>query len=172
MSEMIAIGKIGRHHNQMGEVKCLILSDFPERFLELERVFLEKEDDIKRMQVENVWFNKSLAIVKFVEVSTLKQAQDLKDYYIKIPASEAIDLPEGHYFLHEIIGMDVYTDTDEYLGRLEDIITTGSHDIYVVYVSTPEGKKEVLLPAIHDVVKEIDVEGKKMIVHLLEGLID
>ncbi len=172
MSEMITIGKISRHHNQMGEVKCLVLSDFPERFNQLERVFLEKEDDIKRLLVEDVWFLNNFVVIKFAGIDSLKEAQTLIDYYIKVPASEAVELPEGYYFLHDIIGMDVYTDADEYLGPIEDIITTGSNDIYVVYADTHKGKKEILLPAIHDVVKEIDIENKKMKVHLLEGLID
>lgn len=165
---MITIGKISRHHNKEGELKVLILSDFPDRFLDLDRVFLEKGDDIKRMHIENVWFQKEFAIVKFAEVNSLQDAEKIKDYFIKVPASEAVELPEGHFFLHDIIGMDVYTEEGQLLGKLEDIITTGSHDIYVVY----QGKKEIMLPAIKDVVKEIDLTHKKMIVHILEGLLD
>lgn len=166
--EMITIGKISRHFNREGELKCLILSDFPERFLELDRVFLEKGEDIKRMHVEGAWFQKDFVVLKFAEVDSLEKAERLKDYFIKIPASEAVELPEGHYFLHDIIGIDVYTEDDEYLGKLEDIITTGSHDIYAIF----QGKKELLIPATHEVVKEIDLDNKKMIVHLLEGLRD
>ncbi|WP_236777907.1 ribosome maturation factor RimM [Anoxybacter fermentans] len=165
---MITIGKVTKPHNRKGEVKCLILSDFPERFLELDRVFLENEEDIKRMHVENVRFHKDYAIVKFAEVNSMNEAEKLRGHFIKIPAHEAVELPEGHFFIHDLIGIDVYTDTGEYLGQLEDINTTGSNDIYIVR----KGKKEILLPAIHDVVKEIDLESKKMIVHIIEGLID
>lgn len=166
--EMITIGKISRHFNREGELKCLILSDFPERFLELDRVFLEKGEDIKRMHVESAWFQKDFVVLKFAEVDSLEKAERLKDYFIKIPASEAVELPEGHYFLHDLIGIDVYTEDEEYLGKLEDIITTGSHDIYAVF----QGKKELLIPATREVVKEVDLDNKKMIVHLLEGLRD
>lgn len=168
MSEMITIGKISRHHNREGELKVLILSDFPDRFLDLDRVFLEKGEDIKRVHVEEVWFQKDFAVIKFVEVKSLQDAERLKDYYIKVPASEAVELPEGHYFLHDIIGLDVFSEEGEMLGKVEDIITTGSHDIYVV----DQGKKEIMIPAVKEVVKEIDLLNKKMIVHLLEGLRD
>lgn len=168
MSEMITIGKILRHHNKEGELKCLILSDFPDRFLDLERVFLEKGEEIRRAHVENVWFQKEFAILKLKEVRTLEEAEKLKDFYLKIPDQEAVELPEGHYFLHDIIGLEVYTVEGEYLGNIEDIITTGGNDIYCVY----QGKKEILVPATHEVVKEIHLEEKKMIVELLEGLLD
>lgn len=168
MTDMITIGKISRHHNREGEVKVLILSDFPDRFLDLERVFLEKGEDIRRVRVENVWFQKDFAIVKFAEVKNLQDAERLKDYFIKVPMQEAVELPEGHYFLHDIIGLDVFTDEGEHLGKLEDIITTGSNDIYVVY----QGKKEIMLPAVHEVVKEINLAEKKMVVHIIEGLLD
>lgn len=166
--EMITIGKISRAYNREGELKCLVLSDFPERFLELDRVFLEKGEDIKRLHVENVWFQKDFAVLKFKEINSLDQAERLKDYFIKVPETEAVQLPKGHYFLHQIIGLEVYTEEGEHLGKLEDIITTGSHDIYVV----TQGKKEIMLPAIHEVVKVIDIEQQKMIVRPLEGLLD
>lgn len=169
MSEMISIGKISRHHNRDGEVKCLILSDYPERFLEIERVFLEKGEDIKRMHLETVRFHKDFAIIKFEEVNSLKEAERLKDYYVKLPAQEALVLPEGHFFLHDMIGLEVYTEQEnEFIGLLEDIITTGSHDIYVVH----QGKEEFLIPAIHEIVKEIDIENRKMIIDPIEGLLD
>lgn len=168
MSEMITIGKISKHHGKFGEVKCLILSDFPERFLELDRVFLEKGEDIKRVHVETVNFHKDFAVLKFAEVESVRDADDLAGYFMKIPEDEAVELPEGHYFFHELIGIEVYTDTEEYLGQLEDILTTGSNDIYIV----TQGKKEILIPAIYEVVKEIDLDNQRMVVHLLEGLVD
>lgn len=166
---MITIGKISRHHNRNGEIKCLILSDYPERFLDLDRVFLESGEDIKRLHLESVRFHKDYAIIKFEEVDSLVEAQKLKDYYVKLPSHEALELPEGHFFMHDLIGIEVYTEEDdEYIGILEDIITTGSHDIYVVH----HGKEEYLIPAIHEIVKEIDVENRKMIIDPTEGLLE
>lgn len=165
---MITIGKISKHHQRNGAVKCLILSDFPERFLELDRVFLEKEEDIQRVHVESVNFHKDFAIIKFKEIKSLTEAERVKGYFLKIPNEEAVELPEGHYFIHDLLGMEVYTEDAEYLGLLEDILTTRSNDIYVV----KNGKKEIMLPAIHEVVKDIDLDNRKLIVHLLSGLID
>lgn len=168
MSQMITIGEISKPHKQNGAVKTLILSDFPERFLELERVFLEKGSEIKRVFVEDVQFHKNFAIIKFKEINTYEDAQKLAGFFLKLPEEEAVELPEGHYYIYQLLGMEVFTDTDEYLGQLVDIITTGSNDIYVVH----QGKKEILLPATHEVVKVIDLNQGRMIVHLLDGLVE
>ena len=168
MSRMITIGKISKIHGRKRELKCLVLTDFPERFFDLERVFLEKDDDIRLVHVDGVRFHKNSAILSFEEVHNLNEAEELKGYYLKIPENEAILLPEGHFFMHEIMGIDVYTDEGEHLGQIEDILTTGSNDVYVV----GRGSDEILIPSIQDVVKEIDLDEKKMTIHIIEGLLD
>ena len=166
MSEMITIGEVSKPHKRDGAVKVHILSDFPERFLDLKRVFLEKEPEIKRVFVEAVNLQKNFVIIKFKEVNTLDEAKKLMGFYLKLPMKEAVQLPKGHYYLHQLLGIDVFTDTDEYLGQLVEIITTGSNDIYMVQ----RDNHEILLPAIHQVVKTIDLDQGRMVVHLLEGL--
>lgn len=165
---MITIGKISKPHKQAGAVKILMLSDYPERFLDLERVFLEKGSEIKRVFVEDVKLQQKFVIIRFKEVNTLREAEKLAGFLLKIPEEEAVQLPEDHYYIYQLLGLSVFTDTDEYLGQLTEIIPAGGNDIYVVQ----QDKQEILLPAIHQVVKNIDLEQGRMVVHLLEGLVE
>ena len=103
-----------------------------------------------------------MIILKLKGIDTPEQAESLRNCYIKINRKDARKLPEGTYFIVDLIGLDVYTDEEKLLGTL------GSSDIYVV--RTSEGK-QILLPAIKDVIKKVDIENKKVIVHIIEGLI-
>ena len=87
---------------------------------------------------------------------------------MEVDRENAIELEEGEYFIADLIGMNVLTEENEELGKLEDIFNTGSNDIYVV--KNNEGK-QILLPAISEVVKEINLKENKIVVHLLEGLV-
>ena len=93
---------------------------------------------------------------------------EFKNCYIKIDRKDAVELPEDTYFIVDLIDMDVTTDEGENLGKIVDVFPTGSNDVYVV---KDELGKQVLLPAIGDVIKSVDVKNKKMVVHLIEGLI-
>jgi 16S rRNA processing protein RimM len=91
-----------------------------------------------------------------------------KGCYIKIHRKDARELEEGTYFIADIIGSDVYTDTNDYLGKVDDIYNAGAQDIYVV---KDELGKQILLPSIKEVILDIDIEKQKVIVHLLKGLV-
>ena len=87
---------------------------------------------------------------------------------VEVDEEDAIKLPEGRYFIHDIIGLGVYSDESEFLGEVVEIITTAGNDVYVV-----EGVKgEILIPSIHEVVLKVDVPSQKIIVRLMEGLIE
>ena len=94
-------------------------------------------------------------------------AERYKGCYIKIHRSQARELEDGHYFIADIIGSDVYTDEGQHLGKVDDIYNTGSNDIYVV---KDELGKQILLPGIEDVILDVDIENQKVTVHLLKGL--
>ena len=106
--------------------------------------------------------------VKFKGIETVEEADKLKNAYVEIDRADAIPLEEGQYFIADLLGLDVYLDTGEKLGILEDIYNTGSSDIYVV---KNELGKQFLLPYIDEVIKKIDVEEGKITVHIIEGLI-
>ena len=92
----------------------------------------------------------------------------LLGWFIQIPQEDALPLPEGRYYWFELIGMEVFTEEGEQLGTIVDIVETGSNDVYVM----KHGKKEVYIPATAEVVKEIDRYGKRMVIHLMDGLME
>ena len=109
-----------------------------------------------------------MVLIKFKGIETVEDAEKLRNSYVEIDRADAIPLEEGQYFIADLLGLDVYQDTGEKLGILDDIYNTGSSDIYVV---KNELGKQFLLPYIDDVIKQIDIEEGKITVHIIEGLI-
>ena len=109
-----------------------------------------------------------MVLVKFEGIENPEQADLLRNSYLIVDRETEEPLEAGRYYIVDMIGLDVFTDDNEYLGKLEDIYNTGSNDIYVV---KNELGKQVLLPAIEDVIKNIDMDNKKVIVHLIPGLV-
>ena len=109
-----------------------------------------------------------MVLVKFKGIETVENAEKLRNSFVEIDRADAIPLEEGQYFIADLLGLDVFLDTGEKLGVLEDIYNTGSSDIYVV---KNELGKQFLLPYIDEVIKQINLEEGKIIVHIIEGLI-
>lgn len=102
-------------------------------------------------------------VLKLRGVENIDLAEQLRGMLVEVPEEESVDLPSGHYFWHQIIGLRVVTLEGEELGTVDDILETGSNDVYVVH----NGGEELLIPAIKDVVRSIDLEGGVMTVQLL-----
>jgi len=166
MEDFFVIGQIVNTQGHKGEVRVLPLTDFPERYLDLDSVLLDLPGGLQETQIEAVRYHKQFIILKLVGCETMDQAEKLKNVYIKVKPEQAVELPEGHYFIKDIIGLEVFTLEGELLGRIEDVLQVTSNDIYVV----KNGKKEILIPAIKDVVKEINLESRRMLIDPLEGL--
>ena len=109
-----------------------------------------------------------MVILKLKGIETVEEAEKLRNCYLKIDRKDAIKLEEGQYFIADLLGLDVFLDTGEKLGILDDIFNNGSTDIYVV---KNELGKQFLLPYIDEVIKNIDLENEKIIVHIIDGLI-
>lgn len=109
-----------------------------------------------------------MVLLKCKGIEDKKEAEKYKGLYLKIDRKDAKELPEDTYFIADLLGLEVYTEEGRNLGIVEDIFPTGSNDVYVV--KDPETGKQVLLPAISEVIKDINLKEKKIIVHLLEGL--
>lgn len=168
MQEMLEIGQIVNTFGIKGFVKVVPFTDDIKRFDELEKVYVKTRSEIKEYKIEEVKYHKNMVLIKFKGIDKIEDANLLKDSYLKIDRKDAIPLEEDSYFIVDLIGLDVYTDENVYLGKLEDVFNTGSNDIYVV---KDELGKQILLPAIADVIKEINIENKKIIVHLINGLV-
>jgi 16S rRNA processing protein RimM len=162
MESMIVIGKIVTPHGVRGDVRVIPLTDFPERFAKLKSVFL---DDGTELAIENVKNHNQLLILKFVGLNDRNEIEGLRGKLLKIAKKDAVKLPKGEFFTFDIIGLKVYDDAGSYIGKITDVLKTGSNDVYVV---DQEDKRQVLIPALKKVVTSIDIDAGQMIVKLQE----
>ena len=164
----LEIGQIVNTFGIKGIVKIKPFTDDIKRFDNLKTVYIEKNNTQKEYEIEEVKYHKDMVLIKFKGVDTVEQAELLRNAYLTISRDSVETLEEGRYYIVDMLGLEVYTDEQVLLGTLDDIFNTGSNDIYVV--KDKQGK-QILLPAIQDVIKQIDMENRKMIVHLLPGLV-
>ena len=168
MTKYLEIGQIVNTFGIKGMVKVKPFTDNIERFDELEKVYIENKKGKKEYEIEEVKYHKDMVLIKFKGIDKVEEAELLKNAYLKINRQDEPELDEGTYYIVDLIGLDVYSDEGKLLGKLDDIFNSGSCDIYVV---KDELGKQLLLPAIADVIKEINLEEKRIVVHLIKGLI-
>ena len=164
----LEIGQIVNTFGIKGMVKVKPFTDDIRRFDELKTVYVEKNGNQTEYEIEEVKYHKDMVLIKFKGIDKVEQAEMLRNSYLTVSRDSIEKLEEGRYYIVDLLGLEVYTDEQILLGTLEDIFNTGSNDIYVV--KDKQGK-QILLPAIQDVIKQMDIENKKIIVHLLPGLI-
>ncbi len=162
--QFLIVGRILAPWGIRGEVKVEVITDFPERFAPHNLLYL----DALPFEIESCRPHGQFLIVKLVTIDSVQAAEKLRGRDLTIPRSELRELPEGLYYAFQIIGLNVVTTGGERLGQVIDIMTTASNDVYIV-----EGKRgEILIPAIEDVVKSIDLKKGEMVIEVIEGLLD
>ena len=169
MEDLFRIGSIATTHGVHGEVKVYPTTDDPGRYKKIKEVILDNGKEKKTAHIEQTKFFKQMVIVKFKEYQTMDEAEKLRGYELYVTREHAIPLKKNEYYIADLIGMMVLTDEGNELGIIEDVLQTGANDVYVV--KDEETGKQILLPGIKDVLKEIDLENEKIIVHLIKGLI-
>ena len=168
MQNLLEIGQIVNSYGIKGFFKVVPFTDNITRFNDLKTIYIEKNKKLEEKEIEEVKYHKNLVLLKLKGIDDINQTLEYKDCYIKIDRKNAVELPKNSYFIIDLIGMEVYTENEELLGKITDVFPTGSNDVYVV---KDELGKQILLPAIKDVIKDVNVTDKKMIVHLLEGMV-
>ena len=168
MQEYFEVGQIVNTNGLKGLLKINPFTDDITRFERLKTIFIEHKKELLEFEIESVRYQKKQVLLKLKGIDTIEEAEKYREDYLKINRNKEEKLPEDTYYIVDLIGLDIYTDNGELLGKLDDIFSTGSNDVYVVKNS--EGK-QILLPAISDVIKNIDLEQKKIVVNLIEGLL-
>ena len=168
MEDLLKVGVITTTHGVRGEVKVYPTTDEPERFLDLEYVLLDTGKELRRLDIKNVRFFKNLVILKFDGIDNINDIEKYKGRDLWIPREEAQELDEDEYYIADLLGMKVLLEDGSEFGTLKNVMETGANDVYIV--DRVDGE-EVLLPAIHDCVLDVDVEKNTMTVHLMKGLV-
>lgn len=168
MQEFLEIGQIVNTFGIKGMVKVKPFTDDITRFDNLEKVYVETDRLKKQYEIEEVKYHKEMVLIKFKGIDKVEDAELLRNSYLKVNRHDEHELEEGTYYIVDLIGLEVYSDDGNLLGKVDDIFNNGSCDIYVV---KDELGKQILLPAISDVIKEINLNERKIVVHILKGLI-
>lgn len=168
MEEYLEIGQIVNTSGLKGFLKVIPLTDDITRFEDLKTVYIQEKKDLVEFKIQEVKYSKNMVLLKLEGIDDIGEAEKFKNSYIKINRKDAVELEEDSYFIVDIIGCKVFTDENEFLGKVIDVFQTGSNDVYTVKNNED---KEILLPAIEDVIKDIDIANKKIVVKLMDGLI-
>lgn len=163
------MGKVVRPHGIEGVLRIKSYAQSEESFLNAGTVILRPSSgETRAYAVLSVRPHKNVFLMKLEGLTTLEEAEEYRGAAIFIRKDILLRPEEEEYFWHELLGLEVYLSGGQYVGTIKHILPTGSNDIYVV----EEGKREVLIPAIHDVVQEIDLINNRMIIAEVEGLLD
>lgn len=168
MNDFLEIGQIVNSYGIKGFFKVVPFTDDITRFDDLETIYIEKNKKLEKKTIEEVKYHKNLVLLKIKGIDDINDTEQYKNCILKIERKDAVELPEDTYFITDLIGIEVYDEDEKLLGNLVDIFPTGSNDVYVV---KDELGKQILLPAIGEVIKKVDVANKKMIVKLIPGLV-
>ena len=162
MDKEIIIGKIVAPHGVRGDIRILPLTEKPELFLDLEYLLLE---DGKKLTVKNARFQKRMILVTTKEVTSMNEAELLRDKNIYIKAEDLPELEEDEFYVADLVGIPVYDLEGNQIGTFKDSLSTGSNDVYIIAVP---GAKDILVPALKEYFKEINLAEKRIVVKLPE----
>jgi len=166
--EFITIGKVVSTQSNKGEVNVLPLTDSTDRFKNLDTVFLRNSNGLTTLNIEKIRIKGNTVILKLKDIENIQEAKMIVSSFLEVEREKAVKLPKDAYFVFEIIGLEVYDENNIFLGKVENVISTGSNDVYIV---KDKNKKELFIPAIREVVKNINLEKKRITVKMVDGLI-
>lgn len=169
MEDLLQVGIITTTHGVRGEVKVFPTTDDPARFKKLKNVLLDTGKEKLSLEIAGVKFFKNMVILKFKGIDNINDVEKYRKCALYVTRENAVALEENEYFIADLIDMEVVTDEEERLGTLVDVMQTGANDVYVVKT---ENGEEILIPAIRDCIRSVDVEKGQMCIHLLPGLRD
>ena len=167
MEDLLQVGVITTTHGVRGEVKVFPTTDDPARFKKLKNVILDTGKDRRDLEITGVKFFKNMVILKFKGLDNMNDVEKFRQAKLLVTRENAVELGEDEYFIADLIGLAAVSDEGEELGTVTDVLQTGANDVYVI---SKQGEAELLVPAIHDCVKEVAVREGKMVLHLLPGL--
>ena len=169
MEQFLKVGVITSVHGIRGEVKVFPTTDDPRRFKKCKEVWIDPDQGKRALEIEHVKFFKQFAIIKFKGFGNPDEIMPYKGKELYVTRENAVPLGENEYYIADLIGIQVFDEEGTLLGSLEDVIETGANDVYSV--RTEDGR-EILIPAIRECILEVDIESRRMRVHIMDGLLE
>ncbi len=163
----VIVGKFRRPHGIRGEIVMSVLTNFPD--LIAPGITLNVGNQYHPYTIKSVRWHGGDMLIALEEFPDRTAVEIFRNIMVYMKADEIPELPEGEFYTHQLVGMEVITDQDQVLGKLKEILITGANDVYLV---ESEDGKQVLLPAIEQVILNVDHESGQMLVHILSGLLD
>lgn len=166
---MIAVGRITKSVGIRGEVRVSMLTDSPERFVKLEAVWCGTDETTAvRFSILSMRIERSAVVLKLKEIDSRSLADEHRGEYLFVESKDTVAPGKGSYFIHDIIGMKVVTEAGEEIGRVRDVMEMPANDVWVV----TSGTKEILIPAIKEVIRQVDLNGRTVVIRPLEGMLE
>lgn len=164
----LTVGEIVAPFGLAGEVKVRLETDFPERFARLTQVCLRwPSGEARLMDVQGTRLHKGQILLKLRDVPTINEAETLRGALVQVRVQDAVRLPSNEYYIHDLLGCDVVTPEGRLFGKLTNILRSGANDVYVI----GQGRDEILLPAVQDVVRAVDIVARRIVVTPTPGLL-
>ena len=169
METKLQVGVISSTHGVRGEVKVFPTTDDVKRFKRLKEVILDTGKEELMLEIESVKFFKQFVILKFKGFDNINDIEKYKTKSLYVTRANAVRLRKDEYFIADLQGLTVIDEAEQVIGTLRDVMETGANDVYIVDMT--DGR-EVLIPAIKDCILNVDIEGGKIQVHIMDGLLD
>ena len=163
----VIIGKFRKPHGIRGEIRMTVITNFPELINQGQKIYVGQ--NYQAYTIKSLRWQGEDLLVSLEEMPDRTAVEIFRNVMVHMKSEDMPEPPEGEFYLHQLVGLEVITDQGQNLGILKEVLLTGANDVYLV--STPDGK-EILLPAIQEVVLDVNMEDRKMLVHILPGLLD
>ncbi|WP_068672416.1 ribosome maturation factor RimM [Oceanobacillus sp. Castelsardo] len=167
---MFNVGKIINTHGIRGEVKVLRISDFDDRFQTGGILYLDNnKGEPLKLVIDGHRIHKGYDLLQFEGYHNINDVENFKGLFLKIKEEQLTELDDNEFYYHEIIGCEVHTTDDRYIGKIKEVLSPGANDVWVV--KQLKGK-DILVPYIEEVVKSVDIDAKNVTIEPMEGLLD
>ena len=169
MEDLLTVGIITTAHGVHGEVKVYPTTDDVKRFKKCKELILDDGKNQRKVKLLSVKFFKQFVIIKFEGIDTMDDALKLKNASLLVTRDMAVKCDKDEYFIADLIGLKVYDEENNLIGVVSEVYQTGANDVYEI---EKEDSKKVLVPAIKDCIKDVDIKAGKMTIHVMEGLFE
>jgi 16S rRNA processing protein RimM len=167
--DFVIIGRIIKPHGVRGAVKVEPITEVPKRYADLDNVFIGTEDQPGEMfEIARVQFQNKIVILMLKGIESRSQAEALRNSFIHIPADQVLALPDGSIYIFDLIGLPVYTNKNEYIGTVTNYLEYPANNVFVVEYED----RELLIPDVPDIVKDVDLDAGKILINPIPGLLD